>query len=234
MQKSEFKKLIEKGETAREQKDYTAALVCFYEAMFDAEKREHWRDFVEALGHKIVVTKHRWWETKEEVVLAWMRRQVHLGLDTCKMKKLPGRYLAVFQLRAGDVFMAEENFKAAATWYGRAVKSLSGTPENAGYGEYLGHWGRALIFTKSRKRAKKILLRALELIRDDKDVRPFHRLILESAVLASLALFYKEEDSGKSKKLFAEALYMAKKLKKEHNMPMRLKQLQIMKKEYGL
>lgn len=233
MQKSKFKNLITKGEIAREKRDYKTALACFWEAMLISGKQKNWADYVEALGHIIVIDKHFWWETKDQGFLEQMRSHVKLGLEMCKIKHLPKTHLAVFQLRASNIFLEEKNFKRAVLWSHRAVKSLAEISKNAGYAEYLGHWGTALVLA-GEERAERVLLRALKLMRQDEDVRPFHRLVLESRILASLSLFYKEKNPKKSKELFNEALVMSRELRDKYKMPMRLKQLGIMKKEFKL
>lgn len=233
MRKSEFKNLITKGEIAREKKDYKTALACFDEAMLVSGKYNLWVNFLEALGHNIVIDKHFWWTTKDNGFLELMRADVGLGLKIAKMKKLPGRYLAVFQLRMGDVLVDEKKFAEAVEWYRKSVRSLAGLSKNAGYGEYLGHLGRGLVLAK-KKEAEKVLLRALNFIQKDKDIRPFHRLILESAVIVSLSLYHKKKNPKKSKELFNKAFVMARNLDEKYKMPMRLKQLEIMKKEFEL
>ncbi|OGZ31874.1 MAG: hypothetical protein A2V69_00450 [Candidatus Portnoybacteria bacterium RBG_13_40_8] len=232
MQKSEFKNLITKGEIAREKKDYKTALACFDEAMLVSGKHNLWANFIEALGHKIVIDKHFWWETKDKGFLELMRADVELGLGISKLKKLPPRYLAVFQLRMGDVLTEEKNFKESVKWYLWAVRSLKGTPKNAGYGEYLGHYGKGLVLANKEKKAKNVLLKSLNLIRKDKNLRHFHRLILESGVISWLALAIKKEDSRKSEELFSEAFAMGRELKNKYKMSMRLKQMEVMKKEF--
>lgn len=233
MQKSKFKNLITKGEIAREKKNYKTALACFDEAMLISGKDGQWDDYVEAVGHKTVIDKNFWWITSDKGFLEQMRSNVELGLRISMMKKLPSRYLAVFQLRMGDVLVEEKKYKESVEWYRRSVRSLAGTSKNAGYGEYTGHLGRGLVLAK-KKGAERILLRALKLIQKDRKVRPFHRLILESAVIGSLALFYKNKNSQKSKEFFNQAFSMGKELKEKYKMPMRLKQLEIMKKEFRL
>jgi len=233
MQKNKFKMLIKKGEIAREKKDYKTALACFDEAMLISGKRGQWNNYLEVLGHKIVIDKHFWCMTKDKGFLEQMRKNVELGLEIAKTKKLPARYHAVFQLRMGDVLLEEKKYKKAVFWYQKAVKSLADTSKNASYGEYLGHLGRAMVLA-NKKGAEKILFQALNLVQKDKTVRPFHRLVLESAIIASLALFFKKTNPKESQRLFNKAILMAKELKTKYNMPMRLKQLEIMKKEFGL
>lgn len=233
MAKSKFKNLITKGEIAREKKDYKTALAALDEAMLISGEQNQWADFVEALGHKIVIDKNFWWTTGDRGFLEQMRKNVELGLEISKMKKLPGRYHAVFQLRMGDVLVDEKKYKESVLWYRKSVKSLTGLPKNAGYGEYLGHLGRGLVLAKE-KEAEKVLMTALKLVRQDKKVRPFHRLILESAIISSLALFFKKKNPERSQRLFKEALAIGRELKTKYKMPMRLKQLEIMKKEFKL
>lgn len=234
MRKSEFKKLITKGEIAREKKDYKTALACFDEAMLISGTQRRWDDFVEALGHKIVIDKNFWQTTKDKGFLESMWADVELGLRISKMKKLPGRYRAVFQLRMGDILLQEKKFKKSVPWFRQALKSLAGTPKNAGYSEYLRHLAEGLILAGKEREAKKNLRRSLRLLQKDRNVRPFHRLNLELAIIACLALAIRKEDPKKSKELFNQAVSMAKKLRDKYKMPMRLKQLEIMKKEFRL
>lgn len=234
MAKSKIKNLIKKGEIAREKKDYKLALSTFDEAMLAGGKQNRWADFVEALGHRIVIDKHFWWMTKDEGFLEVMRADVELGLKICSLKKLSGRYHAVFQLRMGDVLVDESKSKESVLWYRRAVKSLVGTPKNAGYGEYLAHLGKGLILVDKSKEAKRILLQALNYIQRDKSIRPFHRLILESGTISWLALALKSENPQQSQELFRKALAMGKELKNKYQMPMRLTQLEIMKKQFKI
>lgn len=234
MQKSKFKNLITKGEIAREKQDYKIALACFDEAMLISGKQKRWADFAEALGHKIVIDKNFWQTTKDRGFLELMRADVELGLNISKMKKLPGRYSAVFQLRMGDVLLQDKNFKKSVPWFRQALKSLAGTPKNAGYSEYLRHLAEGLILAGKENEAEKILSRSLKLLQKDKNVRPFHRLNLELAVIACLALAIRKKDLKRSKELLNKAFSMAKELKDKYKMPMRLKQLQIMKKEFKL
>lgn len=234
MAKSKFKELITKGEIAREKKDYRIALAYFDEAMLISGKDKRWADFAEALGHKVVIDKNFWQTTKDKGFLELMRADIKLGLSISKMKKLPGRYSALFQLRMGDVLLQEKKFKKSVPWFRQALRSLAGTPKNAGYSEYLRHLAEGLILTDKKKEAKRILSRSLRLLRGDRNVRPFHRLNLEVAIIAWLALAIRKEDSKKSKELFNRAVSMAKELRDRYKMPMRLKQLQMMKKEFKL
>ena len=234
MTKSKFKNLIEKGEISREKQDYKVALACFDEAMLISGKQRHWADFIEALGHKIVIDKNFWQITKDKGFLELMRADVGLGLSISRMKKLPGRYSAVFQLRMGDVLLQEKKFKKSVPWFRQALRSLAETPKNAGYSEYLRHLAEGLILMGKKKEAKKILLRSLRMLQKDTSVRPFHRLNLELAIIACLALAIKKENPKKSKELFSKAFTMANELKDKYKMPMRLKQLETMKKEFKL
>jgi tetratricopeptide (TPR) repeat protein len=234
MKKTKFKKLITKGEIAGERKDYKTALACFDEAVLISGAQRRWDNFVEALGHKIVIDKHFWQTTKDKGFLELMRGDIELGLKLSKMKKLPSRYLAVFQLRMGDILLQEKKFKESVPWFRQALKSLARTPKNAGYSEYLRHLGEGLILAGKEKEAKRNLRRSLRLLQKDRNVRPFHRSNLELAVIAWLALAVRKKDFKESKELFNQATSMARKLRDKYKMPMRLKQLELMKKEFGL
>lgn len=234
MEKSKFRNLIRKGEIAREKQDYKTALTCFDEVMLISGKENRWADFAEALGQKIIIDKNFWQMTKDKGFLELMRAEVELGLKISRIKKLPSRYLAVFQLRMGDILRDEKKFKNSVLWFRKALKSLTGTPKNAGYSEYLRHLGAGLVLTGEKNQGKKILFRSLKLLREDKNICRFHRLNLELAIVAWLALAIKKEDPQKSRELFNRAFSMAKELKDKYKMPMRLRQLQLRKKEFGL
>lgn len=234
MERKRFKKLVEKGEIAREKRNYKTALNAFNEAMLISGKNNQWADFVEVVGHCIVIDKHFWQTTKDKGFLELTRSDVELGLRLCKIKKLPDRYLAVSQLRMGDVLLNEKKFKESVLWYRKAVSSLAKTPKNAGYGEYLTHLGKGLALANKKKEAERVILKALKLIKKDKNVRPFHRLVLKSGALAWLALAIKDKDPQRSNRLFKEAYQMCKELKARYKMPMRLKQFNMIKKEHGL
>ena len=234
MAKVSFKNLIQKGELAREKGNYKTALVCFDEAMLTAGQENRWADFVETIGHKVVIDKHFWQTTKDRGFLELMRTDIELGLRMCEIKKLPKRYLAVFQLRMGDILVIEKRFKDSVLWFRRAVKSLTGTPKNSGYSEYLRHLGAGLALAGQKGQAEKTLLESLKLLKRDKKVRRFQSLNLEISVISWLSFAIKNKNPEKSNELVVRAGFLAKELKDKYKMPMRLKQLAIMKKELKL
>lgn len=84
-----------------------------------------------------------------------------------------------------------------------------------------------------KDRFKKMIQKG-EVVREktDKDVRPFHRLILESGAISYLAVAVNDKDHQRAKNLFDQAILMSKELKNKYHMTMRSKQLKLVKKEF--
>src|SRR3989338_7349700 len=140
-----LKKLIREGELAREKDQNEKALLLLDRAIFSAISNKNYNSVLSALSHRLLVWKHAYLMTKDEVFLELMLADAKAGLRIAKSRKVDSGFIAIMQERIGHYYEYKKNFKRAKHELAYGLKFID--KKNLGkYSEYLGHYGLALGF----------------------------------------------------------------------------------------
>ncbi len=171
------------------------------------------------LSQRIICNKHLWQNKRDLKYLKLMSEDVLSGLNL----KISKNEKAVFCLRCGDVFAAQDDFDKAEENYQLAYDLVN--KGDFAEAEYLGHLAEIKSRNGKNAEALKLFEKALFIMQTQAEIRPFHKLIIESGLYMRLAkcLFATAHYYMAMKFLF-RSYKMCLKLKFIHGMPQRLKQ----------
>ncbi len=218
-------------ERAREQGDAQRALELSNHLLYEAAASGDSRKLVEVLQHRLEVYKHAFQATGEPLFLELMRADVETGLRLAAAHEFPDAQ-ATFQLRLGDTLLLRGDAVGSLPAYREAVSLVDPETNPARRAEFLSHLGRARAKAGELEQSKQDLEQSLRLAEAAEGVRPFHKLIIVSGILMRLAEWAKlSGDTGASKGYLDRASVMARELNAEHQMPMRLKQIEQLERE---
>lgn len=200
----DFKKIIEKGEIAREEENYSLALKCFDEAALQAGKENKWQYVIEIIGHRTIIFIHHYWKTHDPSFLELMLGEIKAGLEIAKKKKISAEIYAPLLLRWGDYYRRQGKAKEAVPYYAKALRAI-GNKNKARHAEFLGFYGEALALSGNRDGLRK-LQQALSVIEKDKSLRPFHKLTVRCGInLRFVDCYLKHKEIGLANKHLDEA-----------------------------
>jgi hypothetical protein len=226
---SNLNQLINQAEIAREKNKPLSALTLLDEAIWKAGAAKKYNLLLDALGHKIVIWLNRWQATQDESYLELMAASARAGFEIGLQKKVDKGWLSIMLLRLGHYHLYKKEYLEAAEFFKAALAGV-GKKDLGKYAEYLGFYGTALSLARDKKGIG-ILTEALHMARAAKDLRLFHKMIVESGILIRLGLCaYAFNDKKFFKACFDEAEDLAKILKRDHGMPQRLDQIRMLRK----
>ena len=226
-----FSALISEGELAREHRKYDKALSCFDRAIRIAGSEGENVAMMAALSHRALVWKHLFEQTGRRNFLELTKADSEAGLAVAKSdKSVPAEVTAPLLLRLGDYYRLMRDRELALSYYHQALDVVSKSSPGK-VAEYESHYALALIEKGQVKKGFMLLSECLQAIQADQSYRPFHRLIVESGIWLRMAEAYKGKNPAAYEKALTEAEKLAKTLKIKHKMPMRLVQVENLRRE---
>jgi tetratricopeptide (TPR) repeat protein len=108
-----------------------------------------------------------------------------VGMRLAEKNSITGQAKSVMLLRAGDYFLFKQAYDQASEKYRLAVDELhrSPDPQPESSAEYLGHYAVALVKSGQHEEGFSTFDTAIDLIKNNKDIREFHHLIIHSGIL---------------------------------------------------
>jgi tetratricopeptide (TPR) repeat protein len=226
-----FHELIEKGEIARERKNYDRALLCFDLAINRASDNHDLFSVIEALGHRLLIYKHKFKKKRNRLFLELMLKDAEACLAIASKMKLPKEVNKVGYLRIGDYHYLTGAYTKAVTCYKKAISCIPKNKTNE-IAEYQSHYGLALVKTKRIDQGLKNLFESLVTLRKSNSLTGFRRLTIESGILMRLS----EGSRFAGNHAFAddyleEAKQLAEVLETKHKMSNRLEEIEEMERD---
>lgn len=227
-----FEEYIKQGEMATEHQQHPEAMQAYTMAILTAANNKNYEQVVQALGQRLIIYKHKWQLSGDAVFLELLKGDADTGTAIVEKYSLEGHSKAVMLLRSGDYFYENKNYSEAANNYANAVDNL---PEgDIAQPEFLGHLGVALCLSGDNGGLEK-LNTALNLAEADRNLRPFHKIIIISGIQMRLAESeYAFGNIEKAKEHLEIAFQLGKELESEHNIGMRTVQIKNLKDKLNL
>ena len=226
--KTKLKILKQQGEIASERGQQDKALSCLDRALVMALKGKDYAGAINVLGHHLHIYKVLFQETGDKNFMEMFYSDVLAGLRLAEKNNIRGQAKSVMLLRAGDLLYVYERLSQkqpnSMHWRLRELNKTSKQPAGT-HAEYIGHWAVALAQIGKLKFALTTFDQAFELLKRDSELRPFHRLIIESGILLRRAeaygAFKRKNDAEKD---LLQAKEVSSRLKRKFGMGARLKQ----------
>lgn len=228
--------LFERVEEARETGKYAEALSFAEQAVVAAVDQELPSKCVNALGHKLIIYKHLFQKSENQLYNELMYGDIQTGLAICKQYTLTGQPLAVMLTRQGDYFVHKEQYAESVPHYEAAYEQIAEVSKGkfGELAEYLSHLGIARALAGD-DRGLQDVEQAFAWIKQDTELRPFHKLTIVSGILFRLAALYgKRGDTLRFNEYFNQAMERARELKDVYNMPMRTVQGERLRAKLGI
>ena len=226
----DFAKLLETGEIAREQEQYTKALNIFNELIVTAGLAKKHIYVFDALIHRSHLYKHLYQKTNDAVFLLLMSNDAQTSYQIAKTKLKNKLDVAFMDL--GNFHYLKEDFEQSSKYYNLAIKHLNNKPK-APYAEFLSHLGISQVLA-GRKQGLVLLKKAGALIAQDQSLRPFHKLVVESGNdMRVLLATHKLRTEHNTKLLKTKIASQVNLLAKKYGMPMRQIQYRQLLKTIG-
>lgn len=228
-----LKKLIDQAEIAREKKQTDKALTLLDKAIWQAGADKQYNLILDALGHKMIIWLHQYQSSGDDCYLELMAAEARAGYMIGTAKKVDKGFLAIMLHRLGNYHYYLEEFKEASAFAKAALTNLN-KKEAGRYGEYLAHYGVYSALEGDKKGIAHIT-EALHMVRQSRDLRTFHKMVVESGILIRLAIAaYAFGDEKFYVSALNEAQGLAKILNQEYKMPGRLDQIKKLKQNPGM
>ncbi len=226
----EIDKLIEQGEKVREEKKWDEALTIFDRAIVLAANEKDPERLISILGHKLIIYKHLFYETKNRLFLELFRGEVETGLNIIKLEKITGRMKGLMLIRQGDYYLLLSEYKKAVEFYTESVACMD--KSRAGeYAEYLGHLGlgQALSGDPAGFETFKI---AESMLTGSTDLRPFHKSVVLAGIKLRAAKSYAVANNiAAARENADEAEKLGQEIAQKYGLPLRLEEALRLKKE---
>lgn len=229
-----FTELIDQAELTRENGKHAEALQFVERAIILTAEQGKIEDVINALGHKMIIYKHKFQSTDNPVFNELMYGDVQTGLALVEQHSISGQPKALMLYRSGDYFLWKKDTAKALTLYEQAWNELP-KDEPGKSAEYLSKYALALAMSGNIEDGVAKQKEALALAENDNSLRPFHKLTITSGILFRLALIY--HIAGKEdlyKETFESAMVQAQELKDKYDVGMRLVQAERAKEKFGL
>lgn len=233
MDNKELDQLIEQGEMVREKKNWDKALEIFDRAIIEAARLKKPETIINILAHKLIIYKHLYNESGNQIFLELLYNESKAGIHLADVFIIQGQARAVSLLRVADYYYLKGDYKTANKYYYESLENLN--PEDkAMYGEYLGHLGLSEVLSGEKKKGFATLDRAYEQVFENKSLRPFHKLVILSGIrLRQAKAFGEMGDKVKAKIYLDDSEQLAKQLVQEYKLPLRLEEVERLRKELG-
>ncbi len=224
-----YKQLIQKAEIAREHNQQTKALELLDLTLIEVGLKKRYDLMLETLAQRLIIWLHYFQSTGDASFLELLVADARAGYAIGTTKKVKKGLVAIMLHRIGHYHFYKKEFKESAIFYKASLEDL--LPKDKGQiAEYTGHYALSLILSGDKKGLTK-LKQALVLASDDKKLRPFHKLIIESGLLIRLAIAsWHLKDRKMYQEYLDEAQVLALVLKDKYKMPQRLQQITYLKK----
>jgi tetratricopeptide (TPR) repeat protein len=223
-----LKKLIEKGEIAREQNDFQTALAAFETVLIESIKVSNYSTAINVLGHRLLVFDKLYKQTGNVAFLELMFMDTQIGIRLAEKNHIHGQPLAVMQMREAEYYLDTKDFSLAEKNYQKAFDELSSDPAvtNEEKAEYLGHLAESVIYQGETDRAELLFKKSHELLqKHSEQLRGFHKLIIQSGLLMRQCYgLFLNHQVDKAQALLLEMEPLVLELKNAHNMDSRYKQ----------
>ncbi len=219
-----IRELIDQSEKQREQGALSDALASIDNAIALAGEEANYIELLEAIAHKLEIWKSFHAKTQQSVFWELLKGDAEAGLYIAEAYNIQSHPRAVMLLRRGTYDMFRKNYEAAVDWFQKACAAL---PENEQAGtraEFLGYLGEAE-GNAGRIEGITHLEQALAEVQASSDMRPFHKMVIESGIhlrVAKVLVQMGREEEARAH--WQSAKNIAESLVFEHNMPSRLEQ----------
>lgn len=219
-----IRELIDQSEKQREQGVLSDALVSIDNAIALAGEEASYIELLEAIAHKLEIWKFFHAKTQQSVFWELLKGDAEAGLYIAETYNIQGHPRAVMLLRRGTYDMFHHNYNGAVEWFEKAHAALPATEQAGTRAEFLGYLGEAE-GNAGRIEGITHLEQALAEVQASSDMRPFHKMVIESGIhlrVAKVLVQMGREEEARAH--WQSAKNIAESLVFEHNMPSRLEQ----------
>jgi tetratricopeptide (TPR) repeat protein len=226
--------LLESAEMAREKGNHAEALALAEQVIIAAADSGDYTRVVEALAHKLIIYKHKFQASNNQVFNVLMYGDVQAGLKIITEHNISGHPVAVMHMRAADYFFWRKEYSESIPFYEQALKHADKNKKGE-YAEFLSHLGMAEIMAGKTDEGRQKVEQSLSLAEADNALRPFHKLTVTSGILFRLSASYGQQgNKEKFEEYFSRAMEQAQILKNEYTMPMRTIQGEALRQRMGI
>lgn len=219
-----IREYIDQSEKLREQGALSDALVSIDNAIAFAGEEANYVELLEAMAHKLEIWKFFHTKTQQAVFWELLKGDAITGLHIAEAYNIHGHPRAVMLLRRGTYDMFHKNYNSAVEWFKKAYSALPASEQTGTRAEFLGHLGEAEGSTGNEEGVAH-LEQALAEVKASTDIRPFHKMVIESGIhlrAARVSMVLRRERDARVH--WEQAKNISEILSKEHNMPARLAQ----------